>query len=235
MPKSCQSYPNIRCRQILDSDVNGVANILARGFRRRSVRYWLRALERLSRHSAPPGLPRYGYLLDNDGTPVGVLLLIFSTVRTGNAFGVRCNVSSWYVDPAFRVHAPLLTLQALRTKNVTYVNISSQTHVLPVIEVQGFSRYSSGQFVAIPSLSGNVAGGKVTPSGPHIEPKVPFEPYERDLLLDHAGYGCMSLWCTTSERAYPFVFLPRLVTGLIPCVQLVYCRDVKDSFASRGQ
>ena len=167
MPKPDQPYPKVRCRQILDSDVSGVADILARGFPRRSISYWLRALDRLSRHSVPSGLPRYGYLLDNDGTPVGVLLLIFSTVRTGDALTIRCNVSSWYVEPAFRAHAPLLTLQALKTKNITYLNISSQTHVLPVIEVQGFSRYSSGQFVAIPSLSGNAAGGKVTSSGPH--------------------------------------------------------------------
>ena len=228
MGKSYQSsHRNIRCRQILDSDANGVAAILARAFPRRSVRYWLRALERLSRRSAPPGLPRYGYLLDNDGTPVGVLLLIFSTVRTGDASTIRCNVSSWYAEPAFRVHAPLLALQALKTKSVTYVNISPLPHTRPVIEALGFSRYSSGQFVAIPLLSGNAAGGGNVTSG-EIEPRVPFEPYDRDLLLDHTKYGCISLWCTTSERAYPFVFLPRLVKGLVPCVQLVFCREVKD-------
>ena len=227
MPKSCRSYPNIRCRQIVNSDLNGVANFLARGFRRRSVRYWLKALERLSSHSAPPGLPRYGYLLENDGTPVGALFLIFSTVRTGNTSTVRCNVSSWYAEPAFRVHAPLLHGKRLGLRTLPMSIFRPRHTPYAMIEALGFSRYSSGQFVAIPSLSGNAAGGNVTLSD-HIEPTVPFEPYERDLLLDHAGYGCMSLWCTTPERAYPFVFLPRLVKGLIPCAQLVYCRDVED-------
>ena len=215
-----------RCRQIANSDLNGVANVLARGFPRRSTKYWLKALERLSVHSTPPGLPRYGYLLENDGTPVGAILLIFSTARDSST--LRCNVSSWCAEPAFRTHASLLIQQALKNKNVTYINISPATHVLRTIEAQGFSRYSNGQFVAIPTLGWNASSSPVTLSRPHLEPNAPFEPYERELLLKHAGYGCISLWCSTFERAYPFVFLPRLVKRFIPCAQLVYCRDVAD-------
>jgi hypothetical protein len=48
------------------------------------------------------------------------------------------------------------------------------------------------------------------------------------LLLDHADFGCISLWCITAERAYPFVFRPRLVKGCIRCAQLIYCRDIDD-------
>jgi hypothetical protein len=55
-----------------------------------------------------------------------------------------------------------------------------------------------------------------------------FEPWEQDLLFEHAKYGCISLWCETSERAYPFVFRARWIRGIIPYVQLVYCRDIKD-------
>jgi hypothetical protein len=220
--------PHLCCRQITKSDLNGVANLLARGFRRRGVKYWLKALERLSGHSTPPGLPRYGYLLENDGSPVGVLLLIFSTVGTGSSSILRCNVSSWYADPAFRTYASLLVQQAIKNKNACYINISPAPHVLPTIKAQGFSRYSNGQFLAIPVLGRNATSDHVTLSRSYIEPTALFEPYERALLLEHAGYGCLSLWCTTSERAYPFVFLPRLVKRFIPCVQLVYCRDVAD-------
>ena len=223
-----QSLPRVRCRQIGSSDLNGVANLLARGFRRRTVKYWHRALERMSSHSTPPGLPKYGYLLEQHGTPVGAILLIFSTVQTGTTSRVRCNLSSWYAEPAFRGHASLLILHATKDKNITYFNISPAVHVMPIIEAQGFSRYSNGQFLTIPALSGNSAGGRVTLSRPNSDPNAPFESYERDVLLEHARYGCMSLWCTTAERAYPFVFLPRLVKGFIPCVQLVYCRDVED-------
>ena len=39
--------------------------------------------------------------------------------------------------------------------------------------------------------------------------------FERELLLQHAAHGCISLWCATSERAYPFaMFSPRLVNAV---------------------
>ena len=48
--------------------------------------------------------------------PVGVLLLIFSDVATSATPNIRCNVSSWYVEPAFRSFASLLVLRALKNK-----------------------------------------------------------------------------------------------------------------------
>ena len=61
----------------------------------------------------------------------------------------------------------------------------------------------------------------------HARPHAPFAEFERQLLLDHAGYGCTALWCETDERALPFVFRLRSLKGL-PAAQLVYCRDVAD-------
>jgi hypothetical protein len=46
---------------------------------------------------------------------------------------------------------------------------------------------------------------------------------------DHAQFGCVSLVCVTAEGAYPFVFRRRRVSRfLLPCAQLIYCRDLKD-------
>jgi len=59
-------------------------------------------------------------------------------------------------------------------------------------------------------------------------PQVAFDASDEEVLLQHAALGCVSLWCTTSERAYPFVFRPRLVRGVIPCAQLIFCRDLAD-------
>lgn len=55
-----------------------------------------------------------GYLLERNSTLVGAILRIFSTVHIGDAPKTRCNVSSWYVDPAVRSYAPLLVAQALK-------------------------------------------------------------------------------------------------------------------------
>jgi len=223
------SAQKVRCRQINDSDVDGVGDLLTRGFRIRSRNYWRRALASLGSHPTPAGLPKYGYLLESDGAPVGVILLIFSSIPGHDAAAMRCNVSSWYVEPAFRGHAALLISQAIKHKNVTYVNISPAMHTRPIVEAQGFARYTTGQFVAAPMLSRARGddGAKVLGVDDMV-PNVPFEPSERDLLGLHRDYGCLALWCVTAERAYPFVLMPRRVKGFIPCVQLIYCRSIED-------
>jgi len=48
------------------------------------------------------------------------------------------------------------------------------------------------------------------------------------VLLAHVAHGCIGLWCATADHAYPFVFRPRMVRGVFPCAQLIYCRDVAD-------
>ncbi|MGH6672760.1 MAG: acyl-CoA acyltransferase [Xanthobacteraceae bacterium] len=220
--------PSIRCRQIADADIAAVTALLARGFPARDYRFWQRALERLGKHETPPDLPRYGYLIESGGVVVGAVLLICSNLRVDGKLLPRCNLSSWYVDPAFRSYAPLLVSRALAHKNVTYLNISPAPHTWPIIEAQGFSRYCDGVFVAVPALCGlfGSAGAKAFDAG--TRPAVTFDRFDEEILLRHAALGCISLWCTTAERAYPFVFRPRLVKTVLPCAQLIYCRDTAD-------
>ena len=220
--------PQVRSRQINDADIDGVADLLTRGFLLRTRDYWRRALEKLATHQTPAGMPKYGYLLESGGELVGVILLIFSSIPGDAASMIRCNVSSWYVEPAFRGHASLLISQALKFKSVTYVNVSPALHTRAIVEAQGFSRYSSGQFVAAPALSMNGPGAvtKVVDVDTYLD--VHFERTERDLLSAHKEHGCLSLWCVASGHAHPFVFMPRVAKGFVPCAQLIYCRDIRD-------
>ena len=220
--------PSLRCRQIEGSDIEAVASLLAGGFRTHDRRFWLEAFAQLRRHATPPGLPKYGYLLESDGRAVGAVLLICSLVRAGEMDAPRCNLSSWYVEPAFRAYAPMLVSQALRHKDVTYVNVSPARHTWPIIEAQGFSRYCDGIFVAVPMLSGLFGGAKVKVLDGTRKPAVGFDPRDLEMLLQHAALGCVSLWCATAERAYPFVVRRRFVRGIVPCAQLIYCSDVAD-------
>jgi len=217
--------PRIRCRQIADGDIDALVDLFKRGFgARRTHAFWRRVLGGLRARAVPADMPRYGYLLENDGAPVGAILLIFAT--TPGSGELRANVSSWYVEPAFRGYAPLLVSQALKLKQVTYLNISAVAHTWPILEAQGYRRYSNGVFVALPALQR--ATDDVRLLAADQQPDAPHEPFERDLLREHAGYGCISFWCATRERAHPFVFRPRVVKSVIPCAQLIYCRDVAD-------
>jgi hypothetical protein len=220
--------PEIRCRQIEQGDVAAVAELLIRGFPNRSRQFWHHALDQLTRREPPRDLPKYGYLLETNGVVVGAILLICAEMRAGGTVTPRCNLSSWYVDPTYRAYAPLLVSHALRHKEVTYLNVSAAPHTWPIIEAQGFSRYSDGLFVAVPALSRAAAGDKAGVFDANHQPAAAFEPFEQEVLRQHAEHGCISLWCETSERAFPFVFRQRVVKGFIPCAQLIYCRDIGD-------
>jgi len=220
--------PAIRCRQIGEADIPAVANLLGRGFPNRGHRFWLLALQRLTGHKPPPGLPKYGYLLEAGGDAVGAILLIFSTMREGAQIATRCNLSSWYVEPAYRTYATLLVSQALRHGDVTYLNVSAAPHTWPIIEAQGFSRYCDGVFLAMPTLQGLFKNEDVKVFGSGREPVAAFDPFDREILSRHAEHGCISLWCETAERAHPFVFRLRLVKSFLPCAQMIYCDDIAD-------
>jgi hypothetical protein len=222
------TMPAIRCRQIDAGDIPAVAELLTRGFPNRSRPFWDRALDQLARREPPPDLPQYGYLLESNGMPVGAILLICSAMPAGASLAPRCNLSSWYVDPAYRAYAPLLVSHALRHKEVTYLNVSAAPHTWPIIEAQGFSRYSEGIFICVPALSGTAGGDKVDVFDAKRRPAAAFDPFDQDVLRQHAEHGCISLWCATADRAHPFVFRPRLVKDFVPCAQLIYCRDIAD-------
>jgi hypothetical protein len=224
------SAPAIRCRQIAAADVSAIVALLARGFPGRGRAFWEAALRQLAKREPPPGLPQYGYLLESAGTPVGTILLICSTMRAegDGALVPRCNLSSWYVEPAFRFYAPLLVSRALVHKNVTYLNVSPAPHTTPIIEAQGFARYCDGLFIAVPMLKGLFGGERVQVIEAHEQLHVETDPFEREILLQHAALGCISVWCVSAGRAYPFVFRPRIVKKTIPCARLIYCRDIGD-------
>jgi hypothetical protein len=219
----------IRDREIADSDLKDVSEFLGKGIGY-SSQYFLQLLRRLAQHPTPSGFPKYGRLLTCDSTIVGTIILIFSTVQSDGIPSIRCQITGWCVEPAYRSYAAIFFAKDLKHKNVTYLNLSAQSTVgtLPIIEAQGFMRYSSGQFVAVPALQFASDDTPVKIVTVDEVPNAPFHPYEQALLLAHAEYGCISLWCVTSERAYPFVFRPRLFKRIVLGVQLIYCRDIED-------
>jgi hypothetical protein len=242
---------HIKIRLITDADIPAAIDLLTRGHgpthvgtvRPRSFweqvfscltprpphSFWEQVFSCLSRRPLPTGdFPRYGYVIDSDGKLVGIMLLIFSTIwEDGNAT-IRCNGSSVYVEPSFRLYASPLIKKAFNYKDATHLNLTPAKYTFRMIEISGFVRYCNGVFLAIPLFSRALKDDTVRVIDVNVEPDAPFDPHERDLLVQHVDYGCKSVWCVTPERAYPFVFRVRHVKRVLPCAQLVYCRDVGD-------
>jgi len=229
--------PLIRCREIGEADIDRVADLLTRGFVGRSRDYWLQGLRRQAAREVPQGYPRFGYMLDNDGTPVGVLLLLYSLRNSGGEMTVHCNLSSWYVEPTYRNYAPMLTKIAQRHNEVTYLNISPAIRTWPIIEAQGFRAYCKGLFFSVPALSRVVPDTTAEIVPPDATAIEGLAHGDVELLTRHAAYGCLSLVCRRKKEVFPFVLLPmRIRHGWIapPAMQLIYCRDVAEFVACAG-
>jgi hypothetical protein len=218
--------PGIRCREIEERDLPAIVALLQRGFGRGAA-FWQRAVARLATHEVPQGLPRYGCLLECRDRPVGVILLIFSSFRDGDETRVRCNVSSWYVEPDFRSQAAMLAARAMRAKDVVYVDLTPAPNTIPILAALGYASFSKGRYVAFPALCGSPRDVRVEPVGRRARFVSEIPPFESKLLADHARLGCVSLVCRSGSGRHPFVFLPRRKFG-VPFADLVYCRDLAE-------
>jgi hypothetical protein len=209
----------VRVRQIEEGDTDAVVALLSCGFSDRTSDYWRNAMARLKARHLPGDYPRYGYALTDKGAVTGVLLLIFSRTDAGD---IRANVSSWYVEPKYRLFSNMLLAQALRIPDVTFVNVSPAPHTLQTIGQQGFVPYVGGTFVAAAALG-------VPRFGAEITDVAPSDGADASILQRHSALGCLSFEVNYRGKTYPFVFLPRIDRSSgVKFVQLVYCHDVAD-------
>ncbi len=220
--------PNVRCREIVAADYDELLVVLVKGFPEWSREHCIRALERLAGHASPPGFPKYGYVLTADGTIVGVVLTVISSMTVDGQDRVRINVANWYVDPAFRGYATMLTSPLRAYKRATHLNVSPAPHTWQMLETLGYHRFCTGGFFALAALSWRSLTATVRGVSAEAVPGAGLTPSEAELLRAHSALGCISVICEWEERAYPFVFLPTHIRwkGIpVPYAQLIYCRD----------
>lgn len=218
----------VRCRRIGEADLDPVLDLLAKSPFGRPREFWAGALERLGAHRTAPGYPKYGYLLKINGIVAGVLLVIASSVSIDGVPKVRCNMSSWYVWPAFRAYASLLASQAVKQKEATYIDISPLSHTLDLLQAQGYTRYCDGRFTAIPALRMGPARTRVALAASDLLPGADLPAEEIELLLRHADYQFISLVATVGGRRYPFVFEPMKRYRVVPSAYLIFSRSIED-------
>ena len=228
-PHGSSLPPSVTCREIAVGDFDELLAVLQKGFPELVAReYYVRALERLTKHATPAGFPKYGYLLLVEGVIVGVVLTIFSSMIVDGEDRARINVANWYVDPEYRGYAAMMTSRLRTYKQATYLNITPAPHTWSMLEALGYRRFCNGGFFALAALSGRSFAATVRRVTSDVEAGGGLSPAEAELLRAHAGFGCISVVCEWKGRRYPFVFLRSRIRwkGIqVPYAQLIYCRD----------
>ena len=209
-----QQMTRVRCRPIADNDLDGLADLLARGFPDSRRSYWSEGFARWRHVPVVEGVPRYGYVLDGGIGPVGVILLISS--KRGER--IIANLSSWYVEPEWRTHSTMLIAVATKLKHVTYLNASPAPHTWRTLQAQGFMPYNFGRS-AVFALPGR---GTVSQTIPGDLP-------EAQLLRDHRAMGLISLTVEKDGIVSPFVLKPRrLDKPPVPVMDVMFTRAPDD-------
>jgi hypothetical protein len=228
----------VRCREIGASDLEPLVDLLSSAYQSKSDVHlasssallgrrdvWERRIKRLSDHLSPPGYPKYGFLLECNGAPVGAIFTMFSSRIENEMVKTRCYTTNWYVAPPYRSYATLLTSKALRYKEVTYLLGTPDERVWPIMKALGYVCYCEGRLVAIPALSRESGKVRVELASENIVADDNIKPFEVDIIQQHANYGCISLICTTDTGRFLLVFHLRYRRGFLPFARLVYCQD----------
>ena len=225
---------SVRCREIRSQDLDAAVALLKRGFPERPESYWRRGLTRQAARALPAGYPIYGYLLEAEGRPVGVLLTLYTATDFRGETTIRCNLSSWYVEPAYRSYATLLDRMPYRDPKVTLFNVTPAPHTRAMHEARGFVRYGLGQILAFPALARARARIRMRVVA-DLDGLDDLHPSERALVRDHLSYGCLCLVWSDGQRSHPMVFQRcrislgrRLIKIRLPCLHLVYCSSLDD-------
>jgi hypothetical protein len=223
-------------REILESDLDAIGDLLTKGFVHSRREYWRRGLQCQTKRLLPSGVPRYGYLIESQGVPVGCLLLIYSTKLVNGEAAIFCNLSSWYVDPAFRNYAAVFAAMVQKRKDVTYFNVTPASSTWPILEAQGYLAYCRGLYFSVPALSPSGREMAIEAVAPHTRSVSGLANEDFELLKRHADYGSLSLVCYAGECTFPFVFFPlRKRRGVpLPGMQLGYCRSIEDYVRCAG-
>ena len=216
-------------RQIEEDDLADVITLLSEGFPRRTPSYWLTGLQRLGNRERPPGTEKYGYVLVVDNLSRGVILTIPSLHQDGAEQRLFINISSWYVQRGFRgPPAKELYRRACDHAGITYTNLSPAAHTVETIRSCGFQQWTSGQLVAVGKKWHGSLFQKARILSTTKFRSVDICPSEAKLIADHESFGCLTFLLDTPYQLSSFIFVRRRIRGLIPCAQLIYCRNLID-------
>jgi hypothetical protein len=205
-------------REIADDDLGGVHRLLVEGFPFRSEKYWTKGLANLRSLPGVEGFPKYGYLVEADDAPQGLLLTITSD---RGAHGVRTHFSSWYVREKYRHFALAVVRQALELQKTTFINPSPSDHVVRILEAFGFEPYTAGTVMLDlrTAMQRGAARGAVQRLG--IGDLADLPEHERQIAEDHLRMGCDVLRLETDVRAGLLIHRRKWVKRSLPSSQVI--------------
>ncbi len=205
--------------------------ILSRGFPGMRRAGWIAAIARLRAFGAPDMQAPAGYLLEQQGREVGVILTIPSQ-RADDTDAPRriVNLSSWYIDPEHRWRAPRMLQTVTACDETLFTDLTATPSVRSMIGRFGFRDWTEGALIlALPWLAMKAAG----PS--HVVPLRDLPPDAfagptRRMLDRHAALDCIAGGLWDGKALHPLIFSRKTSRG-IRLARLIFSDDRATIFA----
>lgn len=149
----------------------------------------------------------FGYVLMDDGRPVGVLGALFSRRVVGGREEKFCNLHGWYVKPEYRAGSLLLLRPVLALTDHTITDFSASREVIIIMKRLGFSTLDDSVWV-LPQLPWPVHHRiKAVRITGEVDPGLPSPMADMwRLLQDHRATDCCHFVFTDGRETCGVIF-----------------------------
>jgi hypothetical protein len=158
----------------------------------------------------------FGYLLEEDGQPVGFLGTIFGRREISGQSEKFCNLTSWIVAPDHRSEGLSLLFRVLRHTGVTFTNFTG-VKVAPILRRFGFQTLDERARILLPlPLPGR---GEVRLDPAAIAPCL--DEHDRRILEDHRPFAFPHLLLRRGDE-YAYLIVKNVCRKRLPLAEVHY-------------
>jgi hypothetical protein len=168
----------------------------------------------------------HGYLLEDGAEVVGFLGLLFSRRLVGGKDVKFCNLSHWFVRPAYRRHSVSMLLPVLGLRGYTLTDLSAVAGVATLLEALRFVRLGSTYRLVLPfpGLRHFLYAPRCRIVQGAARVRGLLGPHEQRLLDDHRRLDCHH-FLLRGGAGQCYVVLTRPVRERLPFAFVLYVGD----------
>jgi acetoacetyl-CoA synthetase len=170
-------------------------------------------------------IPR-GFVLTRAGVIVGFIGMICAMRSAAGKSGPVCNLTAWFVRPAYRGWSAALLAAATSFEHLTYTSLTPGAESHRILKAIGFSEIGHVKRILPPLSHLATARSRVSiVFGSDISPPVDSE--NRRILADNQGFGCLTMMVTVGEQSALIIARRRFLGGyrILPYSEILYCSN----------
>jgi acetoacetyl-CoA synthetase len=214
-----------KVRAAMRADFDEISTLLDRGFRDDRI-----AWSRIFDYTWVDARPDFGFVLVAEGRVVGFLGTVYSRAPStaGRAAWV-CNLSSWFVQDAYRGWGSYLLWAATRRTDTIYTSITPTRETQSMLKTLRYRTLDRQRFF-LPLLNpGTFRLGRLTIETDPARIRPHLGESDRTILDDHASCDLLHM-LAGDDRGSTYLIAKRRLLSLtrtlrVPTSELLYCSD----------